>query len=194
MSRFKDKRILITGASKGLGKSAAIAFEKEGASVVLAARSEDKLEKLAQSLRNEGFDCSVLIVDVGNESSVDALFEASAKIGHVSLVINNAGLGVFSKIEYDLVSSISEIPPSNVVEIRPNPNSGSFVLEIEFAKPEEFNVKLVNVIGQIVYKDNLMAPSGKYQKMIDLGDQAKGVYTLQVIIESGTINKEILIR
>ena len=43
MNRFKDKRILVTGGSRGLGKSAAIAFEKEGANVALAARSEDEL-------------------------------------------------------------------------------------------------------------------------------------------------------
>ena len=38
---FKDKRVLITGGSKGLGKAAAIAFEQEGARLALAARSDD---------------------------------------------------------------------------------------------------------------------------------------------------------
>jgi 3-oxoacyl-[acyl-carrier protein] reductase len=46
---FKGKKILITGASKGLGKAAAIAFEKEGANLALAARSEDKLNLLTNS-------------------------------------------------------------------------------------------------------------------------------------------------
>ena len=100
----KTKKIaLITGASSGIGAALSRSLCEKGYHCILAARSEDKLEKLAQSLRNDGFDCSVLIVDVGNESSVDALFEASAKIGHVSLVINNAGLGVFSKIEASTV-------------------------------------------------------------------------------------------
>jgi len=100
----KTKKIaLITGASSGIGAALSLSLCEKGYHCILAARSEDKLEKLAQSLRNDGFDCSVLIVDVGNESSVDALFEASEKIGHVSLVINNAGLGVFSKIEESTV-------------------------------------------------------------------------------------------
>jgi len=100
----KTKKIaLITGASSGIGSALSRSLCEKGYHCILAARSENKLEKLAQSLRNEGFDCSVLIVDVGEESSVDALFEASAKIGHVSLVINNAGLGVFSKIEESTV-------------------------------------------------------------------------------------------
>ncbi len=97
------KIALITGASSGIGAALSRNLCEKGYHCILAARSEDKLEKLAQSLRNEGFECSVLIVDVSNESSVDALFEASAKIGHVSLVINNAGLGVFSKIEESTV-------------------------------------------------------------------------------------------
>ena len=56
----------------------------------------------------DGFECSVIIVDVGSEASVDALFEASIKIGHVSLVINNAGLGIFSKIEESSVEDWDE--------------------------------------------------------------------------------------
>ena len=100
----KTRKIaLITGASSGIGAAISHSLCEKGYHCILAARSEDRLEKLAQSLRNDGFDCSVLIVDVSDESSVDALFAASAKIGHVSLVINNAGLGVFSKIEESTV-------------------------------------------------------------------------------------------
>jgi short-subunit dehydrogenase len=98
MSESK-KIALVTGASSGIGAAISRNLCEKGYYCILASRSADKLEKLAQLLRNDGFGCSVVIVDVGNESSVDALFEASIKIGHVSLVINNAGLGIFSKIE-----------------------------------------------------------------------------------------------
>ena len=100
----KIKKIaLITGASSGIGAALSQSLCEKGYHCILAARSEDRLGKLAQSLRNDGFDCSILMVDVSNESSVDELFEASTKIGDVSLVINNAGLGVFSKIESSTV-------------------------------------------------------------------------------------------
>ena len=49
---FKDKRVLITGASKGLGKAAANAFEKKGARLALAARSDSKLAVLKKSFDN----------------------------------------------------------------------------------------------------------------------------------------------
>ena len=49
IGEFKDKNILITGASKGLGYACSLAFEKQGARLVMAARSLDKLEKLRNS-------------------------------------------------------------------------------------------------------------------------------------------------
>lgn len=50
---LKDKRVLITGATKGLGKAAAIGFEKENARLALVARSDDKLEELKKSFKEE---------------------------------------------------------------------------------------------------------------------------------------------
>ena len=47
--KFLNKKILITGASNGLGKAAAIAFEKEGASLAVVARSDNKIENLKKS-------------------------------------------------------------------------------------------------------------------------------------------------
>ena len=53
MSEFLNKRILITGASKGLGKAAAIAFEKKGANLAIVARDEKKIDILKKSLSCE---------------------------------------------------------------------------------------------------------------------------------------------
>ena len=49
MNEFLNKRILITGASKGLGKAAAIAFEKKGANLAIVARDEKKIDFLKKS-------------------------------------------------------------------------------------------------------------------------------------------------
>ncbi len=93
------KIVLITGASSGIGAALSRKLCEKGYHCILAARSEEKLQHLAESLQSEGHICTFIKVDVSNESSVDALFEESSKIGTVSLVINNAGLGIFSKIE-----------------------------------------------------------------------------------------------
>jgi len=97
------KIVLITGASSGIGAALSRKLCEKGYHCILAARSEEKLQHLAESLQSEGHICTFIKVDVSNESSVDALFEQTSKIGTVSLVINNAGLGIFSKIEDSLV-------------------------------------------------------------------------------------------
>ena len=51
--KFSNKRVLITGASKGLGKAAAIAFEQNGAKLALTARSGEKLEALKNSFADK---------------------------------------------------------------------------------------------------------------------------------------------
>ena len=122
---YKAKKIaLITGASSGIGAALSRALCEKGYHCILAARSAHRLEKLSQSLRNDGFGCSVIVVDVSNESSVDALFESSVKIGMVSLLINNAGLGIFSKIEE---SSVEDWDSQINVNLR-----GSFLVSRKF--------------------------------------------------------------
>jgi len=54
---FSDRRVLITGASKGLGKAAAVAFEQRGARLALVARSEDKLQELGNSFADQNRHC-----------------------------------------------------------------------------------------------------------------------------------------
>lgn len=59
-SRFDEKTIVVTGASSGIGRASALAFAREGATTVLASRSEDKLEQVADEIR--GFNPRVLVV------------------------------------------------------------------------------------------------------------------------------------
>ena len=54
---ISDRRVLITGASKGLGKAAAVAFEQRGARLALVARSEDKLQELGNSFADQNRHC-----------------------------------------------------------------------------------------------------------------------------------------
>ena len=136
MSESK-KIALVTGASSGIGAAISRKLCEKGYHCILASRTADKLEKLAQSLQNDGFDCSVVVVDVGNESSVDALFKASIKIGHVSLVVNNAGLGIFSNIEE---SSIEDWDEQINVNLR-----GSFLVARKYIPSMQKKKSLANI-------------------------------------------------
>lgn len=93
-SSLKGKVTVITGASSGIGMASAREFAKTGATLVLAARSTDKLEKLADELKDL---TSVLVVttDVSKEEDCKHLIEATVeKFGRIDILINNAGLSM----------------------------------------------------------------------------------------------------
>jgi serine 3-dehydrogenase len=91
---LKDKVVLITGASAGIGEACAAAFAREGCRLVLAARRSGKLESLAAKLGKEyGTDCHLLALDVRDREEVDAAFGGlPAPWADVDVLINNAGL------------------------------------------------------------------------------------------------------
>jgi 3-oxoacyl-[acyl-carrier protein] reductase len=91
MNRFKDKRILVTGASKGLGKSAASAFEKEGANVVLAARSENELGELMKSFSQPEKHLLYPIDLLESDNIVDMSTDILRKWGGIDILLHCVG-------------------------------------------------------------------------------------------------------
>jgi len=90
--RLKDKVAIITGASKGLGAEMARMFSKEGAKVVGAARSIDRLEKLKKEIESDGGTAMVLKVDVRNREDVKRMAdETYDRFGKIDILVNNAG-------------------------------------------------------------------------------------------------------
>ncbi|MTI43791.1 NAD(P)-dependent dehydrogenase (short-subunit alcohol dehydrogenase family) [Roseibium hamelinense] len=87
------KRVLITGASSGLGQHFARTCALEGAAVAIAARRTDRLEHLVHELNDLGAsDAIPIALDVSNEASVeDAVNEAVSGLGGLDVLVNNAG-------------------------------------------------------------------------------------------------------
>jgi NAD(P)-dependent dehydrogenase (short-subunit alcohol dehydrogenase family) len=86
---LRGKRILITGASKGIGAAAAEAFAEEGCHLGLAARNVEALEALAKKLRTEhGVEVTVHAVDLRKPDDLASLAAAAADI---DILVNNAG-------------------------------------------------------------------------------------------------------
>ena len=90
---------VITGSSSGVGKSLAIQLSDAGYKVVLAARSEDKLNAIAEEIQKMGGNCLVVPADVSQPEQINNLKDRTLEYGDVFVVINNAGLGKFCKIE-----------------------------------------------------------------------------------------------
>ena len=101
--RLKNKVAVITGAGRGIGRSIAVAFAKEGADVVLVARSLEQLERVALEVENKGQRALTAACDVSLPEEVQNLAEAVRKtFAGVDILVNNAGISKRSKfLDYD---------------------------------------------------------------------------------------------
>ena len=97
---WHGKTVVITGASAGLGRAAAVGFAHHVASLVLAARRATELEETARQCREAGGRAAVVPTDVAHEDQVSALAQAAlAESGQIDVWINNAGVTAFAPIE-----------------------------------------------------------------------------------------------
>ncbi len=93
---IKDKVVIVTGASEGIGKAISEALASGGAKLVLAARSLDKLHALARSLPG----AMAVRADLRVAKDIEALVEAAIRAhGRVDLLVNNAGQGMYGPVE-----------------------------------------------------------------------------------------------
>src|SRR5438132_8062702 len=88
------RRVLITGASSGIGGCLAEQMAQEGARLVLAARSRDKLDELASSLTAKGTEVLAVAADVTSEADRARLLESVVeRFDGLDVLVNNAGVG-----------------------------------------------------------------------------------------------------
>jgi NAD(P)-dependent dehydrogenase (short-subunit alcohol dehydrogenase family) len=93
---LEGRKILITGASSGIGRDAAMFFAQVGAGVALAARRLDKLEEVALEIERLGGTAIAVEMDVCDETSMRrAADEVEDRLGVIDVLINNAGIAPF---------------------------------------------------------------------------------------------------
>lgn len=111
------KTILVTGASSGIGRAAAIECSKLGAKVIISARNEQRLKSTFDNL--EGYGHQLILCDLANPADVDSLV---AGIPEIQGLINNAGIGKLLPIkfikEYDLeeIFKINTVSPIMLIQ------------------------------------------------------------------------------
>ena len=90
---LKDKVALITGASQGLGRALALAFAREGARVVVNARSEESVRPIAGEVEDVGAEVLAVAADVSEGADAGRLIDETVdRFGRIDVLVNNAGL------------------------------------------------------------------------------------------------------
>lgn len=93
MKRLEGKTALITGGNSGVGEATAILFAQEGANVLIAARREKPLKKVAEKIQEAGGSVLALCGDISNpEDSVTLVLRAVETFGGLDILVNNAGV------------------------------------------------------------------------------------------------------
>jgi dehydrogenase/reductase SDR family member 7B len=110
---MENKVAIITGASSGIGAACAKEFSKKGFDVVIAARSLDKLNGVAQQLEKAGTQVLAVQCDVSIKEDCKKLIdETIAKFGKIDVLINNAGISmraIFNDMEVDVLEQVMNI-------------------------------------------------------------------------------------
>lgn len=108
--QIRDKNVIVTGASSGIGRATALEMARRGAHVVLAARRADRLEEVAAECRALGVRAVAVPTDVTKAGDCRRLIDTA---GEVDVLVNNAGFAIFSAVAEANPDEVREMIETN---------------------------------------------------------------------------------
>jgi len=116
MENIKNKKAIITGGSRGLGKATAIALAKEGVDIAITGRNEETLQKTVAEIKALGVNATYAVFDVANYKEVQkGIKSILTNLGTVDILINNAGIAAFGSFNEMKVEDWSQIIQVNLM-------------------------------------------------------------------------------
>ncbi len=162
MKRFANKVVVVTGASRGIGQAACVAFAREGATVVGVARSD--LSETGDRVKAAGGAFIAHNADLGTgaqKDSADVIAHILAKTGKIDALINNAGIirrapaKDFSEADWNAVIATNLNAPFFLMQAL-----GKWWIETGRAKaPENARLKIVNIASLLSFQGGITVPA-----------------------------------
>lgn len=110
---MKDKVVVITGASSGIGEACAYEFASRGAKIVIAARSLENLAAVEKTLKEKGVDTLSVKTDVSNEQDCKQLIDKAVEhFGRIDILVNNAGVSMralFKDLDISVIKNLMDV-------------------------------------------------------------------------------------
>jgi len=110
---FKDKVVIVTGGSSGIGKEVAREFLRHGACLAISGRNEASLQQTAEELRKNGGEVLTVQGDVSIEKDCERLINETLRhYGHIDVLVNNAGISMralFSDVKLEVIKQVMDI-------------------------------------------------------------------------------------
>jgi len=175
-SPLKGQVALVTGGGSGIGLACAGRLARDGATVVLAGRTDAKLALAADALRADGAVVQTVVCDVTDEDSVAVACGTAATIGNFTMVVANAGMGGAAPIHLTTLDEWNAVLSTNL--------TGTF-LTIKHATPHLAG----NGGGSIVAISSIAAPlTHRYMTSYCVSKAAVEMLVKQAADELGTVN------
>jgi short-subunit dehydrogenase len=116
--QLKNKHILLTGATGGIGRHLALMLARKGANLALVGRDVNRLEALTQEITSKGGSAVIIIADFAQAGTAQQVIaEATQKLGSIDVLINNAGVLDFIQLEDQNPERIAQMIHTNVTAL-----------------------------------------------------------------------------
>lgn len=116
MNTFKDKRVIVTGGTKGIGKATTAKFLNEGAEVIFVARNKDLIEKQAREYKSKGYRAKGVSADLSKNTGIDKLYNYVLKHwDSIDILVNNVGFNIRKKTTEYSGTEVTSIINTNLI-------------------------------------------------------------------------------
>ena len=190
---IKDKVIVITGASSGMGEAAARHLADKGACIVLAARRSDRIDALAKDISAKGGKAIAVATDVTRADDVQKLVDTAISTwGRIDVLINNAGVMPLSSLDQ---AKVSEWDMMIDVNLRGVLHGIAAALPIMKAQQSGHIINTASVAGHLVFPTSAVYSATKFAVRAvteGLRKEASAYNVRATIISPGAVSTELL--